>query len=124
MNEPLVLIVDDEPGLLELFGSLVNRLGYRTILANDGSKALDVLQHETPDLLILDIAMAPINGFAVLRYVHDAPHLSQMRIMVLTATGPPPSPERLAVLVDKWVTKPIQLAEFQHLVEALVEKNA
>jgi CheY-like chemotaxis protein len=65
VSSPLVLIVDDEPGLLRLFVGLVERLDCETMQAEDGAAALEILDHETPDLLILDLAMPEMSGSEV-----------------------------------------------------------
>lgn len=121
MTTPLVLIVDNEIGLLGLFSSLVERLGYQVLRANDGFKALAILEEATPDLMILDLAMPKMSGLDVLREVITMPHLDQMRVMVLTAVGPGPAPDDVAHRIDAWVTRPIPLDAFTVLVQELVE---
>ena len=123
MNNPLILIVDNEPGILDLFCSLVQRLGYDVLLAEGGGEALRILEHETPQLMILDIAMPHITGLDVLHYVRQAPHRGDMRIMVLTATNLRPSHEIIDGLVDQWIMKPIHPTEFQQVVLALMEED-
>lgn len=85
MVVPLVLIVDDEPGLLTLFASLVERLDCEAVVANSGLNAVGVLDQVTPDLMVLDLAMPQFSGVDVLRYARSLPRLANMRVIVLTA---------------------------------------
>jgi CheY-like chemotaxis protein len=120
---PLVLVVDNEVGLLGLFSRLVQGLGYQVLQADGGMAALEILEQQTPDLLILDLAMPTVTGFDVLRRVIEMPHLERMRVMVLTATGSGPAPEDVGYRIDEWVTKPITPHAFNAIVRKLVEAN-
>ena len=112
---PVVLIVDDEPGLLKLFAGLIKRLGCEAIPALSGEEALVILEQFTPDLLILDLAMPEISGADVLRYVRSQPSLDMMKVMILTAR-PGMVPEVEAMGVDWWVTKPVMPNDFMAAV--------
>jgi CheY-like chemotaxis protein len=120
---PLVLVVDNEEGLLILFSSLAQRLGYQVLQADSGMAALEILEQQTPDLMILDLAMPEMTGFDVLREVIPMSHLDSMRVMVLTATSLGPAPEDVAFRIDEWVTKPVHPDAFKAAVRALVEKT-
>lgn len=119
MSIPLVLIVDDEPGLLRLFAGLVERLDCEAIPASSGAEALDVLDEETPDLLILDLAMPEISGYDVLRYVRQIPRLDGMKVMILTAR-PNMVPEVEALGIDCWVSKPVMPNDFLDVVDEVL----
>ena len=121
MATPLVLIVDNEEGLLLLFGRLVERLGCDTIKADGGQAGIEILEDQTPDLLILDLAMPDVSGFDVLRFIVNEPRLDNLRIMVLTATGPGPAPDGLDQRIDSWVIKPVLPAEFSAQVRSLLD---
>ncbi|NDJ75642.1 MAG: response regulator [Chloroflexi bacterium] len=122
MSEPMVLIVDDEPGLLRLFSGLVERLNCRILQARNGSIAMDLLDQETPDLLILDLAMPEISGFDVLQYVRSIPRLDVMKVMILTAR-PNQVPEIEAMGIDCWVSKPVMPNDFLDIVQDLLSAN-
>jgi DNA-binding response OmpR family regulator len=116
---PLVLIVDDEPGLLRLFAGLVERLECEAIQAHTGADAIDILDEQTPDLLILDLAMPEVSGFQVLQYVRSLPRLDKMKVMILTAR-PNLVPEIEALGIDCWVSKPVMPRDFLDVVESLL----
>lgn len=122
MTEPLVLIVDDEAGLLTLYTNMISRMGYTVLAASGGAEAIAILEENTPDLLVLDMAMPKVGGSAVLDYIESAPHLAEMRIMVLTALGPGAAQTHDTIArVDQWVNKPVRSAEFQNLIRAMLE---
>lgn len=108
---PLVLIVDDEPGLLRLFSGLVQRLDCEPLLAVSGAEALEILAHTIPDLLVLDLAMPRVSGFDVLRYVRSNSRLDLMKVLILTAR-PNLVPEVEALGIDAWLSKPVMPNDF------------
>ncbi|HEX3053362.1 MAG TPA: response regulator [Aggregatilineaceae bacterium] len=116
---PLVMIVDDEPGLLKLFSGLIERLNCKSIQASGGAAALNLLDEETPDLLILDLAMPEISGFDVLQYVRSIPRLDEMKVMILTAR-PNMVPEIEEMGIDCWIAKPVMPREFMDLVQTVL----
>ena len=118
---PLVLVVDNEKGLLTLFSSLVQRMGYQVLQAESGLAALGILEEQTPDLLVLDLAMPEMTGFDVLREVITMPHLDTMPVMVLTATSFGPAPDDVAHRIGAWVTKPVHPDAFYAAVRELLE---
>jgi CheY-like chemotaxis protein len=118
---PLVLVVDNEKGLLILFSSLVKRMGYQVLQAENGPAALRILEQQTPDLLVLDLAMPEMSGFDVLKQVITMPHLDTMLVMVLTATSLGPAPGDVAYRIGAWVTKPVRPDDFMATVRELLE---
>jgi CheY-like chemotaxis protein len=118
---PTVLVVDNEQGLLTLFSSMVRRLGYYPLQANGGEAALNILDQETPSLLVLDMAMPGISGVEVLRYLMGIPRLDVMPVIVVTALGPGPAPHDVADRIAYWLTKPVHPETFMSLVRSLVE---
>ena len=120
MAVPLVMVVEDEEGLLRLFGSMIERMGYRVLLAWGGAEALDLLNDETPNLVVLDMAMPNVNGIAVLRHMNSVPRLDETRVMVLTAIGPGPAPADVHDRIGLWVNKPVHPDTFRHLIRRML----
>lgn len=123
MAVPVVLVVDDEIGLLDLFSDLVERVGYETIRAESGQVALDVLDQFTPDLMILDLAMPGISGIDVLHVVQHEPRLDSMKVMVLTALGFTTDMEAVEERVQRWLKRPIMPQDFMEEVRAMFEED-
>jgi CheY-like chemotaxis protein len=120
VSVPVVVVVDDEPGLLRLFTRLLERLECQPVAANSGTAALDILDQITPDLLILDLAMPEVNGYQVLQYVRGISRLDTMKVMILTAR-PNMVPEVEALGIDCWVSKPVMPTDFLDIVTQVLE---
>ena len=116
---PVVLVVDDEPGLLRLFSGLAERQGCETLTARGGVAALDLLDETTPDVIVLDLAMPDVSGFDVLRHIRQTPRLDHMKVMILTAR-PNKLPEIETLGIDAWVTKPIMPGDFLDALNELL----
>ncbi|WP_411286837.1 response regulator [Phenylobacterium sp.] len=81
---PLVLLVDDEPLLIELLEHRLELEGYRVVTARDGGAALDLAAIHKPDVIVLDSLMPIADGFEVLRRLNQDPELAQIPVVMLT----------------------------------------
>jgi DNA-binding response OmpR family regulator len=122
MNEPIILVVDDEPSISEVVSIYLRRAGYQVVVARDGRQALDVLDKQSPDLVVLDLMLPEVDGFEIarrLRVEGDTP------IIMLTARRD--EADRIAGLemgADDYVVKPFSPQELVSRVKAvLVEVN-
>lgn len=102
-----ILCVDDTPANLQLLHPLLKD-SYRVRLANSGAAALEAVERETPDLILLDIMMPGMDGYEVLRRLKADPRFNAVPVIFLTAMSSPKDEERglLAGAAD-FVTKPI-----------------
>ncbi|HOB22074.1 MAG TPA: response regulator, partial [Bacillota bacterium] len=80
-----ILIVDDEPAIVELVKYNLEREGFSCLVAEDGEQALDIAQKESPDLIVLDIMLPKKDGYAVCRELRAMG--LQMPILMLSAKG-------------------------------------
>ena len=85
LNQPLVLIVEDEPALRSIYRIVMSKLDFAVLEARTGGEALELLAQHTPDLLFLDIHLPEIDGITVLEHIQEEPRLQHMRIIVITA---------------------------------------
>ena len=83
-EKPSILIVDDDPDILDGILIILETQDYHLRTARDGVMCLELLAEEKPDLLILDLLMPRMDGWGVIREVRSQPHFSDMPIMVLT----------------------------------------
>jgi DNA-binding NtrC family response regulator len=121
---PRILIVDDEPTILNLLNKILIGQGYDATPASNGEKALQLLQTETFDLMISDINMTPINGMELLRKAtKDWPN---MGVIMLTAYGTVATAvEAMKEGAFDYITKPFKLDELVLTVQrALTYQNA
>ncbi|MCB0060639.1 MAG: response regulator [Caldilineaceae bacterium] len=111
-REPLVLLVDDNPGNLHALIQILTEQRYRVLVAESGKSALERLCYATPDIILLDVLMPHMNGFETCKKLKENPATADIPIIFLTA---------LSEMVDKiqgfdvggvdYITKPIQIPE-------------
>ena len=119
-----VLIVDDEPESLKLFGYSLHRQGYEVFVAQSGQEALDNIRKYKPDLVVLDIMMPGMDGFEVCRQIRADSETKSLLVMMLTAKS-----EKEDVVAgfesgaDDYLSKPVSLAELFARVKALLARS-
>lgn len=84
-TERVVLVVDDDPGILDLHCRLVEQAGCRAVCARNGRTALEILEYTQPDLILLDLMMPEVDGFAVLDALRARETTRDIPVIVLTA---------------------------------------
>jgi CheY-like chemotaxis protein len=99
VDRKLVLIVEDEPTLLEVMSFVLESEGFRVEVARNGEEALERLRTGTwPALVLLDLMMPVMSGREFLDEIARSPALASLPIVVLTAGGPPEVPGAAEVL--------------------------
>ncbi len=117
---PRILIVDDEPTILNLLNKILIGQGYDATPASNGEKALQLLQTEKFDLMISDINMTPINGMELLRKA--AQSWPDMGVIMLTAYGTVATAvEAMKEGAFDYITKPFKLDELVLTVQRALE---
>ena len=85
MNKKRILLVDDEPALLELIKIRLEANGYEVISASDGQQALDLARKEMPELIILDLMLPKVDGYKVCRLLKFDDKYKKIPIVLFTA---------------------------------------
>jgi two-component system, OmpR family, response regulator ResD len=119
-----VLVVDDEPTIVEIVGRYMERAGFETYTAPDGYKALDTATEHRPDLAVLDVMLPGIDGIEVMERLQERPG-PPIAVILLTARGE--ESDRLVGLrngADDYVVKPFSPAELVARVEAVLRRVA
>jgi diguanylate cyclase (GGDEF)-like protein len=110
----LILIVDDHEDNVELLKARLESWGYRTLSATDGEEALQKIDQEPPDLILLDVMMPKIDGIEVARRVKANENLPFIPIIMQTALDATENKvEGLEAGADDYITKPIDFAELK-----------
>jgi len=126
-----ILIVDDDPDILDALTMILEAKDYQVVTAKDGVEGLANLKAENPDLLILDLLMPKMDGFAVCKELQD-PRWSKFRkvpILILTSVREEASRRRyeletgLELNVDDYVEKPVSPDILLERVGKLVKKK-
>jgi DNA-binding response OmpR family regulator len=116
---PTVLVVDDEPTILELVRFTLEDEQVAVIEASDGVQALEKARAAHPDLILLDVQMPRLDGFEVCRRLREDPTLAGVRIVMLTAAGQETDRARgMAAGVNDYLTKPFSPLALFALVRA------
>ena len=79
-----ILVVDDEEALLELVSAILEGEGYEVLTAASGSKALEALEQNEFDLVLLDVMMPEMDGWGVVREMKKRPRMKDLPIAMLT----------------------------------------
>src|SRR5216683_2768615 len=118
-----VLVVDDEPVLVETIAYNLEQAGYEVMTAADGASALEVARRERPDLVILDIMLPEMDGLEVCRLLRRENSTATTPIMMLTAKGEEiDKVVGLEVGADDYVTKPFGRRELLARLKALLRR--
>jgi two-component system alkaline phosphatase synthesis response regulator PhoP len=119
-----VLLVDDEADVLDFITYNFQKEGYITLTARDGIEAINVARKEKPDLMILDILMPRLDGYAVMEHIRNSPDLHGLLIVMLTALNDEESELKgFAAGADDYVTKPIKPRLLISRVNALLRRK-
>jgi len=125
MPKEKILIVDDEEDILSLVEYNLKKEGYRTIGVKTGEAALQLVEEETPDLIILDLMLPEMDGLEVCRILKSNENTSDIPIIMLTAKG-----EETDIVVgleigaDDYVTKPFSPRVLLARTKALLRRKA
>ncbi|MCB9080402.1 MAG: response regulator transcription factor [Lewinellaceae bacterium] len=124
MENTKILIVDDEPDILEFLQYNLEKEGYEVVTAGDGEEGIQVAERELPHLIILDIMMPKLDGVEVCRYLRSKPEFEKTLITFLTAREEDYSQiAALDVGGDDYITKPIRPRVFLSRIKALLRRS-
>ncbi len=121
MGEPTILVVDDEPSIGEVVSIYLQRAGYQVIVARDGQAALEAIERQPPDLVVLDLMLPKVDGLEIARRLRaqgDTP------IIMLTAKRE--ESDRITGLemgADDYVVKPFSPQELVSRVKAVLRRT-
>ncbi|HVO71552.1 MAG TPA: response regulator [Aggregatilineaceae bacterium] len=102
-----IVVIDDDHELLKLIALLLRRIGAQSRTFFDGQEALNHMELETPDLVILDLMLPDIDGLEVLRQLRSQPRFDHVPVIILSAKADPITIRKgLESGADGYVTKP------------------
>jgi CheY-like chemotaxis protein len=129
-KEPYILVVDDDPDILEGILVILESQPYRVATARDGKKCMEMIEQEAPDVLILDLLMPHMDGWGVIREMRSEPRYASVPIMILTTVIEDASRRRyeletgMGMDVQDYVQKPVRPGELLRRIEKLLESHA
>ncbi len=120
MNEAKIVVVEDEPSLVETLAYSLRKQGYTLFTAGDGRRALEVARQQQPDLVVLDVMLPGIDGFEVCRILRR-----EMNVPILMLTARSEEIDKIVGLevgADDYLTKPFSMRELVARVKALLRR--
>ncbi len=122
-NQPLILVVDDTPENLQVFGGLLSREPYNLAFATNGKQALSTAKKALPDMILLDIFMPGMDGYEVCLRLKENQRTRDIPVIFVTAkmTDPEDIVKGFEFGAVDYVTKPLNSAELLHRVRLHLE---
>jgi CheY-like chemotaxis protein len=119
-----VLIAEDNAVNRELLRELLEARGYTVVEACDGQEALRMIEQIHPDILLLDIGMPVMDGFAVMRKIRENPRLATMPVLAVTAYAMQGDQEKIMKSgFNGYLSKPIDARSLAEQLERLLRKR-
>jgi CheY-like chemotaxis protein len=119
-----VLIAEDNAVNRELLRELLELRGYAVIEACDGKEALHMIEQAQPELLLLDIGMPVMDGFAVIRAIRENPRLAQLPVVAVTAYAMRGDREKILNSgFDGYLSKPVNARSLAEELDRLLDKR-
>jgi two-component system OmpR family response regulator len=119
----LVLVVEDDPGVRELVSEALSVAGHQALVAHDGLEAINLLQSQKPDLIISDVNMPKLDGFAMVEKIRDRGIGTP--VIFLTARNEKPDVGRgFRIGADDYVAKPFGIEELVLRVNAILRRTS
>ena len=119
-----ILLVDDEPDIVEFLGYNLKKEGYQVSTASNGEEALKVATNEKPDLIMLDVMMPDVDGIETCQQIRSTPGLEHTLIAMLTARGEDYSQVAgFDAGADDYITKPIKPKVLVSRIKALLRRK-
>jgi DNA-binding response OmpR family regulator len=121
-EQKLILVVDDDPDLVEAVSMKLEAKKFRVAKAYDGVEAMDRINEEKPDLVILDVMMPRKNGWDVCEEIKNSDALKDIAVVLLTAVADSVKTtsythhDGKTTLADDYIPKPIDLDELMEIV--------
>jgi two-component system, response regulator, stage 0 sporulation protein F len=113
-----LLVVDDDESHRTLLSDFLEQLGYRTRTAADGRKALDMLDEEMPDAVLLDLRMPVMSGWGLLEALKKMPRARNLPIIIISGYGFEWEAELVGA--SGYISKPVDLDKVRDTVERII----
>jgi two-component system, sensor histidine kinase and response regulator len=123
-SEPKILIVDDNPDIVQMVSKLLHTNGYAVSAAGDGEEGLRKALAEKPDLIVLDVMMPKMDGLEVCRRLKNSETTRLIPVVLLTSKDyPEDKVSGLSSGADDYITKPFETKEFVARIRGIIERQ-
>ena len=120
-----ILIADDEPSIVAAVEFLLQRGGYEVHVARNGEEALELVESNNPDLVLLDVMMPLKSGYEVCTRIRERDEWRHIKVIMLSAKGRDAEVTRgLSLGADVYITKPFSTRDLMAKIKSLLEPQA
>ena len=124
MSRKKIVVIEDEPDILEVLSYNLKREGYEVLTAIDGNRGLSLIRHEVPDLVLLDLMLPGIDGVEICSAIKKDQNTQGVLIIMVTAKGEESDIVLgLGVGADDYITKPFSPKELVARVKAVLRRG-
>ena len=124
-SQSLILVVEDDPNMLQIITILLEDEGYLTLEADSGEAALSLLQSNRPDLIVSDVMMPGMSGYDLFEEIRKHTEWGQIPFIFLTAKGQRADVRRgMGLGADDYLTKPFEPGELLAAVQVRLARSA
>lgn len=116
------MVVDDDEDIRQMMRVLLEEDGYGVLEAENGQQAVDIAQSVSPNLILMDLSMPVLDGFAATRRLRELAHVSDVPIIAITAFDTPEHRhDASAAGVNEYLTKPIDFVRLDKLLDRFLK---
>lgn len=118
------MVIDDSPFIVDIFVTMLERGGYTVYSANSGPEGIELLKSVTPDLILLDIMMEPMDGWETLVAVKQNFATKDIPVMMLTAKQlTPQEAQEYGMYIEDYILKPVTHSELYSAIEGVINRR-
>lgn len=119
-----IMVIDDSPFIVDIFVTMLERGGYTVYSANSGPEGIELLKSVTPDLILLDIMMEPMDGWETLVAVKQNFTTKDIPVMMLTAKQlTPQEAQEYGMYIEDYILKPVTHSELYSAIEGVINRR-
>jgi len=124
-GQDYLLIVEDDPDILELLDTTLTFRGYRVVTARNGREGLEVVKRQHPAIVIADIMMPTLDGFGLVHRLRLNPETRDIPVVFITAAYVAPEDKEFALNIGatRFIEKPIDLEDFLTTIAELLKRG-
>lgn len=122
MSEAKVLVVDDDPYILMSLEFLMKKNGFKVLIARNGTEALEILNNDVPEIVLLDIMMPDVDGYEICKYIKASAALAATKVVFLSAKSSEEDIKKgLKLGAALYITKPFSTRNLVKELKNLLE---
>jgi len=118
-----ILIIEDEPDILDFLGFSLEREGFEIFVASDGESGLAIAYAQIPDIVLCDIMMSGLTGYEVGAHLSRNPATAGVPIIFVSALSKPTDVRKGMALADDYITKPFDIQTLLAAIESRLRKS-